>query len=173
MADAIYTDSRVERGVIGRTLDVITRGFAIGSGLILTAMAVISLVSVVGRAAFSYPIMGDYELVQMMSAVAVAMALPFCQMVRGHVIVDFFSLKFSARLNHFLDLLANILLSIGGFTFAWRMVLGLLELRRTGDSSMLLGLPTWIPYVPISASFALLGCTALYAAWEDFVGEAP
>lgn len=171
MADAIYTESVVELGPIGRVLDALAKGAAIGSGIVLTTMAVISLVSVVGRAAFSAPILGDYELVQLMSAAAVAMALPFCQMTRGHVIVDFFTTNFPKWVNRFLDLIANLLLSIGAFTFAWRTSVGIIELRRTGDASMLLDLPTWLAYVPIVLSFALLGSTALYSAWEDFTGE--
>jgi TRAP-type C4-dicarboxylate transport system permease small subunit len=171
MADAIYTDSPVTRGPLGRALDLAARALAVCSGVVLTSMAVISLASVVGRAFFSAPILGDYELVQMMSAAAVAMALPFCQMVGGHVIVDFFTTGLSAQVNRFLDLIAALLLSVGAFTFAWRMVVGMLELKRTGDASMLLDLPTWIAYLPLIASFALLGCTALYTAWEDFTGE--
>lgn len=171
MADAIFEEEHKVYGVVGRTLDALSRLFAIGSGVVLTVMAVLSLVSVVGRALFAYPIMGDYELVQMMSAAAVAMALPFCQMVRGNVIVDFFTTGCSARFNRFCDLVANLLLTIGAFAFAWRMAVGLLELQRTRDASMLLDLPTWWTYVPMVLSFALLGCVALYSAWEDFTGE--
>ena len=50
-------------------------------------MALMSVDSIVGRAFFDKPLLGDDELVPMMSAVAVTMALAFCQMVRGHVIV--------------------------------------------------------------------------------------
>ncbi|KAF0222121.1 MAG: hypothetical protein FD176_2883 [Rhodospirillaceae bacterium] len=171
MADDIFMDIEHHYGPIGRVLDWLSRAFAVGAGLTLTAMAVLSLASVAGRAAFSFPILGDYELVQVMSAVAVVMSLPFCQMVRGHVIVDFFTTSFPPVINRFLDLLANLLLTIGAFTFAWRMAVGLLEIKKTGDASMLLNLPTWYGYIPMVASFFLLGCTALYAAWEDFTGE--
>lgn len=171
MADDVFVDVRHDYGPIGRVLDATARLFAIGAGVTLTTMAMLSLVSVVGRAAFSYPILGDYELVQLFSAVAVSMSLPFCQMVRGHVIVDFFTTRCSAKFNKFLDLCANLLLAIGAFTFAWRMILGTMDIIKTGDASMLLDLPTWYGYVPMVASFFLLGCTALYSAWEDFTGE--
>lgn len=171
MADAVFEEAHTVYGPVGRVLDALSRLFAIGSGVVLTVMALISLASVVGRAVFAYPIMGDYELVQMMSAAAVAMALPFCQMVRGNVIVDFFTAGCSASFNRFFDLIANLLLTIGAFAFAWRMSVGLLELRRTGDASMLLNLPTWWTYIPMVLSFTLLGCVSLYSAWEDFTGE--
>lgn len=171
MADAIYQEVEHHYGPIGRVLNLVSRAFAIAAGITLTAMAFMSVASVLGRAIFSAPIVGDYELVQVMSAIAVAMSLPFCQMIRGHIIVDFFTTSLPKRFNDFLDLIANLLLTIGAFTFAWRMSIGMAELRVNGDATMLLNLPTWYAYLPMVLSFFLLGSTALYAAWEDFTGE--
>ncbi|MBF0325912.1 TRAP transporter small permease [Magnetospirillum moscoviense] len=171
MADAIYTETDTQYGPIGRVLDALSKAFAIAAGIVLTVLAILSLVSIIGRSAFAMPVMGDYELVQIMSAVAVAMSLPFCQMVRGHVIVDFFTHNCPPKINRFMDLIANLLLCLGAFLFAWRNAVGLMELRKSGDASMLLDIPTWVGYVPFILSFALLGCTALYSAWEDFTGE--
>ena len=158
-------------GPIGRVLDLTSRTFAIGGGITLTLMAFMSLGSIVGRTLFSSPILGDYELVQVMSAVAVSMFLPFCQTVRGHVTVDFLTTCAPKRLNKFFDLVANLLLAIGAFAFFWRMSIGMLELKANGDASMLLNLPTWYGYIPMVLSFFLLGCTALYSAWEDYTEE--
>ena len=47
---------------------------------------------------------------------------------------------------------------------AWRLALGLLDLRGNADASMLLNIPTWWGYVPLVPSFFLLGLTALYQA---------
>ncbi len=171
MADAIFQDVEHHYGPIGRVLDTTSRAFAICAGVILTLMAFMSLASVIGRAAFSAPIVGDFEMVQVMSAAAVAMSLPFCQMVRGHVIVDFFTTNLPKRVNDFFDLIANLLLTIGAFTFAWRMTIGMIELKNNGDATMLLNFPTWYAYLPMVLSFALLGCAAMYSAWEDFTGE--
>jgi TRAP-type C4-dicarboxylate transport system permease small subunit len=155
-ADAIFQNVEHHYGPIGRVLDNLSRAFAICAGITLTVMAFMSLASVVGRAAFSKPIVGDYELVQVMSAIVVAMSLPYSQMIRRHVVVDFFTTSLPKRLNDFLDLIANLLLAIGACTFAWRM---------------LLNLPTWYAYLPMALSFFLLGCNAIYSAWEDFTGE--
>lgn len=157
-------------GPVGRTLDRLSRAFAIGGALCLLAMALMSLCSVLGRALLSAPIPGDFELVQVMSAVAVVMFLPYCQMARGHVIVDFFSSGLQQRTHDHLDLIAHLLMSAGAFTFSWRMSLGLADLARNGDATMLLNLPVWYGYLPFVLSFFLLGCTALHAAWEDFTG---
>jgi TRAP-type C4-dicarboxylate transport system permease small subunit len=171
MADAIFQNVEHHYGPVGRVLDKLSKAFAICSGVILTLMAFMSLASVLGRAVLSKPITGDYELVQVMSAIAVAMSLPYCQMVRGHVIVDFFTTKLPKRANNFLDLIANLLLTIGAFTLAWRMTVGMIELETSGDASMLLNLSTWYGYAPIILAFTLFGCCTLYSAWENFKGE--
>ena len=45
-----------------------------------------------------------------------------------------------------------------------RLVVGLVDLKSTMDSSMMLNLPTWWSYVPMTISFVLLTATALFTA---------
>lgn len=171
MADAIFHDDAARpTAMVGRVLDWLCRLFAIGGGGMLILMALMSLGSIVGRTFFDKPILGDYELVEMMSAVAVSMSLPFCQMIGGHIIVDFFTTAAPPRVNRVLDILAALLLALAGFVFAWRTWLGLVDLRDSGDASMLLNLPTWWGYVPMVPSFFLLGLAALYTAWVKATG---
>ena len=171
MADAVYVDSESgPRDPVGQILNKTCRFFAVCAGIMLILMALMSLASIVGRSVFDKPILGDYELVQTMSAIAVAMSLPFCQMIRGHIIVDFFSAGLPARVNKRLDILASLVLAFAGFIFCWRITLGMLELRSNGDGSMLLNLPTWWGYAPMVPSFFLLGCAAAYTAWVDIKG---
>ena len=171
MADALYVDKDAEpAALVGRLLNKICRAFAIGSGVTLILMSLMSLTSIVGRSLFSKPILGDYELVQMMSAVAVTMALPFCQMIRGHIIVDFFTVNAPKKFNRACDVVASMLLAIAAFTFSWRITLGMIDLQGSNDASMLLNLPIWWGYVPMIPSFFLLGCAALYTAWVDISG---
>jgi TRAP-type C4-dicarboxylate transport system permease small subunit len=171
MADAIFVDSDARpTALIGRGLNACCRFFAICAGILLILMALMSLTSIVGRTLFDKPIMGDYELVQMMSAVAVAMSLPFCQIIRGHIIVDFFTTALPKPANRFLDIIASLLLALVGFVFSWRISVGMIDLYKNGDASMLLNIPTWWGYAPMVPSFFLLGCAALYTAWSDFNG---
>ena len=166
MSEALFVDNARPTDSIGRVLDAICRLFAVCSGLMLTAMALMSVYSILGRALFDKPLLGDYELVQMMSAVAVTMALPFCQMVKGHVIVDFFTVRCPARANAALDLIAAVLMAVCAFALSWRIVLATVEFASNNDASMLLNLRTWWGYAPMGPSFFLLGCAALYSAWK-------
>jgi TRAP-type C4-dicarboxylate transport system permease small subunit len=168
MAEAIIeTDALPKPEGVALWLFRASQLFALIAGVLLVAMAVMSLVSIVGRAFFSKPILGDYELVQMLCAMAVALVLPFTHAVRGHVIVDFFTTGASRRAKTLMDIVANAVLAFFAFVFAWRMTIGLLGLRDSQDVSMLLELPTWWGYVPFVPSFALLGLISLAHIAKD------
>lgn len=171
MAEALFVDSDARPdALIGRVLHKLCRFFAVCAGIMLILMSLMSLTSIVGRSLFDKPILGDYELVQMMSAVAVTMSLPFCQLIRGHIIVDFFTTGLPRKVNRVFDILASLILAVAAFAFSWRISIGMFDLRENGDASMLLNVPTWWGYAPMVLSFFLLGCAALYTAWVDFTG---
>ena len=77
MADILVTEDTTERHGIALMLDRTCKLLAILGGVTLVAMALMSLWSIVGRSFFESPLLGDYELVQMMSGMAVAMTLPY------------------------------------------------------------------------------------------------
>ena len=66
-------------------------GSAALGACVLVLMAMMTVVSVVGRAFFSHPILGDVELVQLGCAVVVSCFLPYTQLRRANIIVDFFT----------------------------------------------------------------------------------
>jgi len=164
MADALYQETANNYGRYGRALLSTTRVAAMIGGLILILMSLMMLASIIGRT-IGIPLVGDYELVQLMSAVAISLFLPFCQMSRGHVIVEFFTMKCPTWLNRILDVFSNLLLTFFALLFCWRIWLGLIELFGNGNASMMLGIPTWIGYIPMFASFLLFGLAGLYSAW--------
>jgi TRAP-type C4-dicarboxylate transport system permease small subunit len=97
-----------------------------------------------------------------MTAVAVAMSLPYANWIGGHVIVDFFTAKAPVRTNAALDTLAYGVMAAFSFLLTWRLSLGMVDLKGNFDASMLLSIPTWWGYIPLVPSFFLLGLTALY-----------
>jgi TRAP-type C4-dicarboxylate transport system permease small subunit len=147
---------------LGILLSRLCKIFAVASGVVLLCMAAMSLASILARAIFTKPILGDYEMVQMMCAVAVSMALPYAHWANGHVIVDFFTAKARPSVNLFLDSVAGILMSVTGAVMCWRLAIGMVDLKKNFDSSMLLGLPTWWGYAPMVPSFGLLSIVAAY-----------
>jgi len=168
MADVIVNEVHSHHhGPVGRLLIGTCKAFAVGAGVLLILMATMSLASIVGRTFLGKPILGDYELVQVLCAVAVSMSLPYCQIARGHVIVDFFTTRTSKSVTRALDVAAGLLLAGLAFVVAWRLAIGMVDLKRTGDASMLIGFPTWVAYAPMVVSFLLLGLAALFIARDD------
>lgn len=158
---------------VGRWLFATTRAFALVGGLILVALTLMSLASIVGRALLSMPIPGDYELVQLGIAVAVASFLPFCQMRGGHVLVDFFTANARPAVRGTLDAIGACLVAIAAAVFAWRLAAGALGLKEANDQTTILALPTWWAVALMVPSFALFAAAGLYTAWDHWRRRAP
>jgi len=127
---------------------------AIG-GLVLVAIAGMTVVSVVGRSAFSHPILGDVELVQLGCAVVVASFLPYTQFRRANIIVDFFTARASARAQRLMDAAGTLLYTLVLALVCWRVAVGGIDIHAARESSMLMNLPLWIPYLLMVPGLAL------------------
>lgn len=154
-----------------RSLHALAEKFAVLGGLLLCALAVLTVLSVLGRNLFSLPIPGDFEIVAMGTAVCVMLCLPWCQLQRGQIKVDLFLDKAPRRLTGILDALGGILCALIAALFAWRMLLGLLDALRDRDVTVILGLPLWWIYPFAIASFALLAACCAYTAQSDLRGN--
>jgi TRAP-type C4-dicarboxylate transport system permease small subunit len=157
----------------GRVLYALSQLFALGGGLVLVALTLMSLASIVGRAAFARPLPGDYELVQLGCAAAVSAFLPFCQMRGGHVLVDFFTAKSSATVRATLDTLGALSIGIVAAVLAWRLVAGAISMHEANDQTTILEIPTWYALALMVPSFALFSATGFYTAWRCWLERSP
>ena len=167
MAEPLFL-KRAPTDPVGRVLYEASRLVALAGGLVLVAMTVMTLVSIAGRALFSTPLPGDYELVQVGCAIAVAAFLPLTQMRGGHVIVDFFTVNAHPALRAGFDALGAALVGLCGGVFAWRLAVGAISLKEANDQTTILGLPTWIPVAAMAPCFALLAAAGIYTAWRHW-----
>lgn len=157
----VNTNSGTQTG-IGKALRYWVTALALLGGLVLVALVLMSVASIIGRVLFSKPIQGDYELAQMMSAMAVSLFLPYCHFQRAHVMVDFFTAKASTRFKHWLDAFAGLLFTIVAGVFARQLFIGMIDGQNSGETSMLLSVPMWCPYTALVLAFGTLCVTALY-----------
>ena len=156
---------------VGVLLFRLCRAFALGGGLVLVAMTLMSLVSIFGRAVLSRPLPGDYELVQIGCAIAVAAFLPFCQMRGGHVLVDFFTAHSQPSVRAALDTLGALLLAVAAAVFAWRIAAGALSFKEANDQTTILEIPTWWALALMVPSFTLVSAVGFYTAWRHWLGR--
>ncbi len=146
--------SGVER-VLQRLCDI----SATVGGIVLVAIACVTVVSVIGRAFFSHPILGDVELVQLGCAVVVASFLPYTQFRHANIIVDFFTTNASEKTQSRLDAFGTFLYTLVMALVCWRVAVGGIDIKANQETSMLMALPLWIPYMLMVPGLAL--CTVI------------
>jgi TRAP-type C4-dicarboxylate transport system permease small subunit len=157
-------------GPLGRVLEAASRGLALVGGLILAAIACFATASIFGRWLFARPFIGDVEVVQIGVTLAVALFLPWCQWRGGHIIVDFFTGRASRATRAKLDAAGALLLAAIFLLLAWRVAIGVADMKASGEVSMLLGFPTWITYLMLVPCLVLSGINGLYAVFLSWRG---
>ncbi|AXI54660.1 hypothetical protein SuNHUV7_34490 (plasmid) [Pseudoseohaeicola sp. NH-UV-7] len=182
MALAINAERRA-----GRVIDMIARLFAYIGGFILVAMALVTVVSIVGRALLSFglsPVRGDYELVANGCALAVFCFLPYCQLKRGHVTVDIVTSMFPPRAQAIFGLIGDLLITLAAiimmrqlwFGFGEKFPYGSDALRDTlgmgykpffAETTYELEISVWIPYGLALIGAGLFVIVSLYTVWRS------
>ncbi len=137
----------------------------LGSGVAMLTAAMV-VWSVVRRALTSNPIQGDVEMVQLGIAIAIALALPWCQLQRANIIVDFFTQRLPPRASRRLDALGCVFVALMCGLLAWRTAVGAIAVREGGETTMILALPMWWVYASLAPGLALAAVIALHQAWQ-------
>jgi TRAP-type C4-dicarboxylate transport system permease small subunit len=144
-------------GPLGRFLERLCSAVAMFGGITLLFIMLISSISVIGRnipqlltligfklSPMSIP--GDIEIVQLGCAVAIFAFLPYCQIKRANVFVDFFTGWMSPRYRAAFDVAANLLFLAITITIAWQLGHGTSDKFATRDTTMVLRIPEAWPY---------------------------
>ena len=135
--------------------------FALLGGAVACGVALMMLLSIVGRSVFSTPISGDVELTQFGISLCISLCLPWCQFHGSNIIVDFFTQKARARTIRRLDAFGALLLALMTALLAWRTAGGAIAVADAGETSMILGLPMWWAYAVLAPGLALTALIAL------------
>lgn len=137
-------------------IEYISRQFALTGGIIMILLALVTVASIIGRSLFGFSIEGDYELVEVGLAISIFLFLTECQVKKGHIIVDFFTVALAKRKIYFLDATGNLLFTLVAALLTWQLGLGGLDSYQYLEQSMILEIPIWIAYVPAVISTGLL-----------------
>jgi TRAP-type C4-dicarboxylate transport system permease small subunit len=135
----------------------------VGAAVALGAGAMV-VTSVTLRALTTRPIQGDVELTQFAIALAISLALPWCQLRGANIIVDFFTQRLPARGVRVLDAVGCLLIAAMCALLAWRTSVGALAVREASETSIILGLPMWWVYASLAPGLALAALVALVQA---------
>ncbi len=145
--------------------------FAMLGGLVASLVAVMTVVSITGRALFVKPVQGDVELTSLGVAVCISLCLPWCQLHGANIIVDFFTQRMPVRRQRWLDGIGALLLAVMVSLLAWRTAAGAFAVSEAGETTMILGLPQWWVYAFLAPGLALTAVVAVVQAALHFSGR--
>lgn len=154
-----------------RLLERLAKLCAVAAGVLLTAITLMTCVSLIGRNTTGWTIVGDFELTGAAAGAAVALFLPWCQMRRGNVIVDFFTSRAGERTHAMLDRLGALLYALVLGLMAWRTALGGLNAWNSKSGTMMIGFPEWIIYSAMVPPLLLCAVIGLVQAWRGFESQ--
>jgi TRAP-type C4-dicarboxylate transport system permease small subunit len=146
-----------------------SRGFAYLGGVMLSALILITCLSVVGRklnevlhgmvadGVLVAPaqwlldvgvgvIKGDFELIEAGIAFSIFAFLPLCQITGGHASVDIFTDKLPLRVNRVLRAVIEMVFAAVLVLIAVQLASGMLSKLRSGQTTFLLQFPLWWAY---------------------------
>ena len=172
---------------VGRGIEAVTVVLAVSGGIILTGMAVMTMVSILGRALTGFglgPVPGDYELVANGCALAVFSFLPYCTLKRGHVTVDIFTAQMPQRVQALFGLVGDALILAAAvivtrqlwFGFGEKFPYGPDGLRAAlgmgykpffAETTYELEIPVWIPYGLAWLGAVVFVIVAAFCVWRS------
>jgi TRAP-type C4-dicarboxylate transport system permease small subunit len=153
-------------------LEKLAKLCAVLAGVLLTVITLMTCVSLIGRNTTGWTIVGDFELSGSAAGAAIALFLPWCQVRRGNIMVDFFTAKASEATQDKLDRLGALFLALAMALMTWRTAVGGMNAWASKAGSMMLGFPEWVVYVGMVPPLALTAVIAFTQAARGFRTEA-
>src|ERR1041385_752764 len=125
------------RSALAQAIYVLAAGAALLGGALLSAIARMSVASIVPRSLGLQPIQGDFELVQVGLATCVTLLLPWCELQGGNIVVDFFTARMRRSRQRKLDAIGAALFAVAMALIAWRTSAGAVSLKAAHETTML------------------------------------
>lgn len=90
---------------------------------------------------FKKPIVGTYELVGFAAAVVLGFSIPYTTTLKGHICVDFFTLKFKPKAKKFWLIITRILGLVLFAFMGYEMIVMSSDLKSSGEVSATIQMP--------------------------------
>ena len=176
----------------------LARFMAILGGLVLSALILLTCVSILGRSLNGIlhsdfvmglapdlahwlidigigPVNGDFELVEAGVAFAIFAFLPLCQITAGHASVDVVANSFPRGVKRFLRMVTEVLFAAALVLIAWRLAEGTVSKYGNGETSFLLEFPVWWAFAASLVGAIIAAIVGIYMGavrtYEFFTGR--
>ncbi|WP_416900231.1 MAG: TRAP transporter small permease [Minwuia sp.] len=159
-----------------KTAAFLCRAVALFGGALLLVVMMLVVVSVIGRAFSGMglgPVPGDFELVEMFTAVAIFCFLPWCQLERGHVAVDILAGPLGPRRDAALAVLFNLGMTAVAAFILWRLWAGMQDKITYSETTFILQLPVWWGYaacLPFAGLFIVISALTVWRSLKEALG---
>ncbi|MDO8875902.1 MAG: TRAP transporter small permease [Pseudolabrys sp.] len=107
---------------------------------------------------------GDIELVQMATALAAFCFLPYCQIRRGNIFVETFTMRLSKRAQSRIDAVWDFVYAAVAWLMGWQLAAGAWDAISTNTVSLQLGISFGYLIFICAIISGFLGLTALVTA---------
>lgn len=125
--------------MIGKLWNGVERALEAVMAAFVLAMAVITVIDVIGRYFFNSPMTGGYEFVQYLMALSVFAALPLATRAEGHLTIDLFTSRLGGRTKRVHRSVILIASTIVIAFLAWRMGVQAEHMQRANATSGAIG----------------------------------
>ena len=145
---------------VGRVLYKYSAALAIFGSFIIGFMGLSIAVSVIGRATGIGSISGIYDLIEIWTCTAISAVLPYCQLTRENVIVDFILTRASTRMKAICDAAGSLIFLLIGILLTWRLIYGGIDMYNNNESFTTIGFPRWLsfPYATLCMTLLIVVC---------------
>jgi TRAP-type C4-dicarboxylate transport system permease small subunit len=129
-------------------------------GLLLCALGLMVVLSVSGRALLKLglgPIPGDFEMVELVTAVVVFFFLPWCYLKNGHAAVDILYIHLPPWAKRAVTVFSDLMMLLVWLVLTWRLGIGMGDKIREGETTFILQVPVWWAYA-VCLFGAVVGC---------------
>ena len=172
---------------LARPVDGLARVLALAGGLALSALVLLTCLSIAGRSLGTVlngdavqavapefanallalgigSIKGDFELVEAGMAFAIFAFIPLCQLRGGHASVDILIARLPPRTEAVLRAVIETVFALVLVLIAWQLLGGTQSRFRTGQTTFLLEFPLWWAFAASLVGAVAAALVALYMA---------
>jgi TRAP-type C4-dicarboxylate transport system permease small subunit len=110
------------------------------AGCSLISLMFLTITDVILRA-FDKPIVGTYELVAFLGAIAIGLSMPRTSFLRGHIYVDFLIARFSKNVRILFNITTRCLVFFLFSVAGWHLLKYGWDMQNSGEVSLTLQMP--------------------------------
>lgn len=145
---------------VNRRFAALLRVLAYVGGLVLLGLVALVAFDIVMRRVLHVPFLGGFEMTELAMVIIVALGLPYCAALGGHVTVDLFARSLDRPGLRWISVLVHLAGAALLAVVTWRTVLHAIGSYRWGDATNMMAIPKF-PFQLVTALGAALFAAVL------------